>query len=122
MPGKGASEATVRAILDKLFQEAMVHKPLPTYPKIGTVRAMVDLGNDWHEVNVVQRELGKVQQTGNVYSLYLARLYPGLIEVDSEKRVRIKPDLYPTTKNMVRGYADKVLQAIAEKRKLAGSD
>jgi hypothetical protein len=122
MSAKDSSEAKVRAIFDELFQEAMNRKPLPTYPKIGTIKAMVDLGNDWHEINAVQRELAKVQKSGNIYSLYLARLYPDLIEVDVEKRVRIKPNMYQITKKLIKKYADEILAAIAEKRKLIGSE
>ena len=92
-------------------------KRLPTYPKIGTIKAMADLGNAWHDYQEVQRELGKVQNTGNVYCFYLARLYPDLIEVDLQKRVRIKPSLYPITRKLVNEYAERILSIIAEKRK-----
>ena len=110
----------MKAILDELFQEAMNRKPIPTYPKIGTLKAMVDLGDGWHTYNEVQRELVKVQWSGNIYSLYLARVYPDLIEVDPEKHVRIRPALYPVTKRLVKGYAEKILQAVAKKKQELG--
>ncbi len=101
----------ISEILEDLFQDAMKHKPLPTYPKIGTIKAIVDLGEGWHDYREIQRELGKVHKTGNVYSLYLARRYPEMMEVDVEKRVRIRPEAFPIVKKAIRNYAKQLLQS-----------
>jgi len=87
----------------------MSHKPVPTYPKIGTIKAMADLGPGWHDYKAIQKELAKVQETGNVYTFYLARIHPELIEVDDQKRARIRPEVYTIVKKTVTKYAESIL-------------
>ncbi len=106
----------ITGILEELFDEAMSHKPIPTYPKIGTIKAMVDLGEGWHHYSEIQRELGKFHKTGNVYTFYLARHFPELIEIDNQKRARIRPEAFTLVRKIVGRHAKQILQA---KRKAA---
>ena len=105
---------SAKDILDALLKDATGSKP--SYAKIGTIKAMVDLGDDWHSYREIQRELGKVHSTGNVYVFYLARAYPELIELNDEKCARIRPAVLPVVSRVIGRYAHEVLQVIAEKK------
>jgi hypothetical protein len=104
------SEQKAVEILRTLFEDATGRRP--TYAKIGTIKAMIDLGEGWHSYREIQKELSKVHPTGNVYVFYLARLYPELIEVDKERRVRITPKAFPIVKKTIGKYAKEALRRL----------
>ena len=108
---------SIKDILDELLKDAMGSKP--SYAKIGTIKAMVDLGDDWHSYREIQRELGKIHPTGNVYVFYLATAYPELIELNNEKCARIRPAVLPVARKFISKYAQEVLQVIAKKKERA---
>ena len=109
----GLTEGKIDIILRGLAQEALAHRPTPTYPKIGTIKALVDLGVGWHDYREVQRELSKKFKTGNVYVFSLARQYPDLIEVNSDRQVRISPSALPVVKKVINSYAKQILHAVS---------
>jgi len=110
------TDAEIIKILETLTAEALRHKPTPSYGKIGTIKAMVDLGNEWRDYREIQRELGKYLKTGNVYVFDLMRIAPELIEKDDKNRVRIKPEVYPVVSQNINKYANKILKAIKLKK------
>jgi hypothetical protein len=111
------NERKVVEILESLVTEGIKHRPTPSYGKIGTIKAMVDLGKGWHNYRRVQKELGKYLQTGNVYTFQLAKLYPSLLEVDDKGHVRVKPDAFPLVAKHIQQCAKKVLNEINKVKK-----
>jgi hypothetical protein len=103
-------EEDVKNILEYLTDDAMKRTP-PAYGQIGTIKAMVDLGNDWHSYHEVQRGLNKYLRTGNVFSFQLARHYPQLFEVELPEKVRIRPEAFSILKKLINTYANRILEA-----------
>ncbi len=110
------SESDVRSALEQLLAEALRRafgrEPFSAYQKIGTVKAVADLGPDWHTHAEVLRELGKIRRIGNARVFQLARMYPQIIEVDASKRVRIRPAIFPVVRRISGEYAGFVLKMI----------
>lgn len=106
------SQSSAAESLDKLFDESLHYAKGPIYPKIGTIKAMVDLGPGWHTYSEIQKELFKTFKTGNNYVFQLARLYPEIIELNDAKEVRIKLEALPSVKRVIGRYAKTLLEAI----------
>jgi hypothetical protein len=102
----------IKHFLLELKEEALRHKPVPSYGKIGTLKAMVDLGEGWHNYREIQRELTKFMSTGNVYVFQLAAMHPDLIERQGQEDFRLSVKVPPMVTKLIGQYALEVQRSV----------
>ncbi|HEY4698774.1 MAG TPA: hypothetical protein VIH27_00175 [Nitrososphaerales archaeon] len=102
-------------VLEDLTVRALAIHPFPSYGRIGSIKALSDLGIGWHTYGEVQRELCKYHKTGNVFIFDLSRSYPQIIEKDEKTNlIRIKPDAFRVISKHIDRYTKQILNAIQE--------
>ncbi len=82
---------SIQDVLDSIVNESLRRKGLS---RLLTLKALVDLGDDWHKSGEVMNWL-KAYKVHNNYIFEMAKRYPALVEmVPSDDRVRLRPNAY----------------------------
>ncbi len=115
-PEDALNKIELENVLKRWTDEALSHGPYPTYGKVGTIKALVDLGEGWHNYREIQRELNRHTKTGNIYSFSLARQYPDLIETDGTGKFRINPEILSVIRPIINKHATLILKALEQVR------